>query len=225
MIITKELILAAQAGNEEAVIEIVDKCLPSIKRIAHKYITNQNEIEDFIQEGSIMILDCISRYNPNSHYSFNTYVTNSFIKKLVRILKRKPTDDITYSYQEVCDEQENIEETSLDEIDMENSSYEEITSCDQDTLEVANAISHIEHEKDLLREELKHIMRRALNEAHLRITERLVIESLYGIDRESRNPKELADAFTTSEKNISYIKRRALNKLRGTPSMKNYPHK
>lgn len=221
MIISEQLILAAQAGSKNAIFEIVDKCLPFIKRIAHKYITNKNELEDFIQDGCVMILDCLSKYNPDSNYSFNTYVTKSFIKKIIKYLNKETSTYITYSYPEICDQQENIEETSLDERNMESSSYEEILPCDEDTLEVARTTDNIKHDYEILQEELTNIMRKALNEADLKIIERCVIESIYGLNREERSSKQLAKDYHTTDKNISYIKKRALKKLRQTPTLKN----
>lgn len=71
--ISKDLVAAAQNGNEEAITTIVENMMPFIISLAKKYTGRGLTIEDFISCGKIGVLKAIPKYNPDKGTKFSTY--------------------------------------------------------------------------------------------------------------------------------------------------------
>lgn len=70
----ESLVLRAKAGDKSASWDIVERLSPLVKSSIRRYYNNYKEQEDLIQEGNLMILECIGDYSPGQGFYFLGYV-------------------------------------------------------------------------------------------------------------------------------------------------------
>lgn len=70
-----DLVRRAQSGDQDAVNQILRHLWPAITKAAQRMASNHNEVlEDLRQECAIAIWNCLSRFDPDRHLRFSTYV-------------------------------------------------------------------------------------------------------------------------------------------------------
>ncbi len=70
-----ELVRRAQAGDEQAREELVDRMLPLVNSIARAYRTARLEHADLVQEGCVGVLRALRRFDPDRGVPFAAYTT------------------------------------------------------------------------------------------------------------------------------------------------------
>ena len=69
----EQLVCSAQAGEEEAFLLLVARCMPMFKSLSHKYSSLHAESEDLVQEGLLALLSAVRTYKDGKGASFRTY--------------------------------------------------------------------------------------------------------------------------------------------------------
>ncbi len=116
-----ELICLIEKGNEEALEVIFSKYEPLIKSKISKFNLDKKNLEDYLQEGRVMLHKAIKLYNSNSPKTFNKYfdliLTNHFLTII-----RDSKNDVNVSYlneEDIEDKQKNVD-VKLDDFDFSN---------------------------------------------------------------------------------------------------------
>lgn len=69
-----KLVEEAKKGNQESMGEIVNRLQPLIISSIRKYYNNFKEYEDLVQEGNLMILESINKFDPTKGVHFLGYI-------------------------------------------------------------------------------------------------------------------------------------------------------
>ncbi len=113
-----ELLYLIQEGNEEALEIMFQKYEPLIKARVKKFNIEEILVEDFIQEGRLMLHKAIKLYDLTSKKTFNKYfdliMTNHFITLL---RKNKKYDEVTYVVTEDIEDCHHRLDEKLEDID------------------------------------------------------------------------------------------------------------
>jgi RNA polymerase sigma-B factor len=84
----QQLLEAAQAGDREAVTEIVDRYMPIVERIARRHHApgNLDDVDDLIQVGAVGLLEALSRFSAErgSFAAFAATTVSGTIKRHFR---------------------------------------------------------------------------------------------------------------------------------------------
>lgn len=83
----RDLILAAQAGDEEAANTLVELNLPLVKSIAKRYARWDTDFEDLCQIGAIGLIKAINRFDFSYNTRFSTYAVSLIIGEIKRHLR------------------------------------------------------------------------------------------------------------------------------------------
>ncbi len=83
----KDLILMAQAGNEEAANTLVSLNLPLVKSIAKKYVRWDTDFDDLCQIGAVGLIKAINRFDFSYNVKFSTYAVSLIIGEIKRHLR------------------------------------------------------------------------------------------------------------------------------------------
>ena len=84
----EELVRKAKTGDEEAVVEVINKYKYLILKEASKYHIPSYEFEDLVQQGYLSVIKAIGMYKLGSN-SFNGYCINSIRTNFKALLKGK----------------------------------------------------------------------------------------------------------------------------------------
>ncbi|GCD11869.1 sigma-70 family RNA polymerase sigma factor [Clostridium tagluense] len=84
----EELVRKAKTGDEEAVVEVINKYKYLILKQASKYRIPSYEFEDLVQQGYLSVIKAIGMYKLGSN-SFNGYCINSIKTNFKALLKGK----------------------------------------------------------------------------------------------------------------------------------------
>ncbi len=79
------LVLRAKEGDRRALDELTDRYMRLIVTIARGFVSAENQFDDLVQEGALMLMQCVSRYTPGR--SFGRYLTTALrngFRNLVR---------------------------------------------------------------------------------------------------------------------------------------------
>lgn len=113
-----ELLYLIQEGNEEALEIMFQKYEPLIKAKVKKFNIEEILVEDFIQEGRLMLHKAIKLYDSASKKTFNKYfdliMTNQFITLL---RKNKKYDELAYVVTEDLEDRHHRIDEKLEDID------------------------------------------------------------------------------------------------------------
>lgn len=113
-----ELLYLIQEGNEEALEIMFRKYEPLIITKVKKFNIEEILIEDYLQEGRLMLHKAIKLYNLDSKKTFNKYfdliLTNQFITLL---RKHKKHSDLSYIVSESLEDQNNRTNEKLEDVD------------------------------------------------------------------------------------------------------------
>lgn len=115
-----ELVLSARRGDALAVGDIIAKMSSSVEIKANKFVTDELEKVDLVQEGMIGLVNAISSFDPKNGAGFNTYaqmcIDNALISAVRKMRRKKkipsskivPFDDV-----DCPDDSHNIEDTFI----------------------------------------------------------------------------------------------------------------
>lgn len=78
----KKLFIEIENGNKSAKKTLIESNLRLVLFVAKKYYYDLNNIMDFIQEGSIGLMNAVEKYDYKSGYSFSTYAYISISRKM-----------------------------------------------------------------------------------------------------------------------------------------------
>lgn len=81
---TRELIRRYRAGDLAARNQVWEENLPLVVSIAKKYALNSEELQDYVQVGSLQLLRVIQRFDPDLGFNLSTYATHSLRQILHR---------------------------------------------------------------------------------------------------------------------------------------------
>ncbi|MGN0620672.1 MAG: sigma-70 family RNA polymerase sigma factor [Porcipelethomonas sp.] len=195
------------------------------------------QIEDMVNQGIITLIDCIDRFDPDKGVKFESYAymrvrggiidmvrKQDWIPRRVRVnakvisntfnelcseLRREPT-------QEELAERMGISVKKLEQYNAEvsNSAVYSFEELIQNVTQMGNVLENstkddITPEKHLLKEELRKLLKEAIDELSER--ERLIITLYYF---ENLNLSDIAKVMDVSIQRISQINSRAVTKLR-----------
>ena len=191
------LALRARQGNTEAREQLIHAHLRMVVNIARQYQRPGVEMLDLIQEGNIGLITAVDKFDPTQGNRLTTLAFYWINKHIQRFLNNEPDDLVS--------------------LDMEINDGAAIlllsdTIEDKGTILGGQTIQHIDAVME--REEMQSKVREMLSRLPKR--EREVIRLLYGLDNYpvlSRN--EIAKIIGVREEQVSRIKTRALDALRG----------
>lgn len=84
---TKDLLEAAQAGDEQAKEKLVNHNLKLVLKVAHRFANNNYNYEELFQIGSIGLLKAIERFDLSRDVKFSTYAVPLIIGEIKRFLR------------------------------------------------------------------------------------------------------------------------------------------
>ena len=188
---------AARQGDTEARNQLIQTHLRMVVHIARQYLRPSVEMLDLIQEGNIGLIKAVDMFDPTQGHRLTTLAFYWINKHIQRFLNHEPEDLISLDM-EIYDGSETL--LLSDTIE------------DKGTLLGDQTIPHIdavmEHEE----------MRSKVREMLSRLPEREqeVLRLLYGLDNYPiLNRSEIAKVIGVREEQVSRIKTRALDALRG----------
>ena len=191
------LALRARQGDTEAREQLIHAHLRMVVHIARQYQRPDVEMLDLIQEGNIGLITAVDKFNPTQGHRLSTLAFYWINKHIQRFLNNEPDDIIS--------------------LDMEINDGAAIlllsdTIEDKGTILGDPTIQNIETqmENQELQQQVHHML------ATLSPREQEVLRLLYGLDNYpvlSRN--EIAKIIGVREEQVSRIKTRALDALRG----------
>lgn len=78
------------SGDTNARDELISSCLPLVIKIAEKFSVNNKhvDIEDFIQEGNIALINAIDKWNPDISKSITTLAYHSITNALINMIQK-----------------------------------------------------------------------------------------------------------------------------------------
>ena len=80
-----------QAGDREALNELVSRNLLLVVSIAKRYSNNLDELDDFIQEGNLGLITAAQKFDPDMGNRFSTYAVHWIRQKILRMMKYNRT--------------------------------------------------------------------------------------------------------------------------------------
>ena len=191
------LALRARQGDTEAREQLIHAHLRMVVHIARQYQRPGMEMQDLIQEGNIGLITAVDKFDPTQGHRLTTLAFYWINKHIQRFLNNEPDDLVS--------------------LDMEINDGAAIlllsdTIEDKGTILGDPTIQNIETQmENQERQQLVHNMLATLSPR-----EQEVLRLLYGIDNYpvlSRN--EIAKIIGVREEQVSRIKTRALDALRG----------
>lgn len=191
------LALRAHQGDTEARDQLIHALLRMVVNIARQYQRPGVEMLDLIQEGNIGLITAVDKFDPTQGNRLTTLAFYWINKHIQRFLNNEP-DDLVSLDMEIYDGSETL--LLSDTIE------------DRATILGGQTIPHIDAVME--NEELQSKVREMLSRLSKR--EQEVLRLLYGLDNYpvlSRN--EIAKIIGVREEQVSRIKTRALDALRG----------
>ncbi len=99
-----ELVLLAQAGNDQAFTMLVALCEPMLRAQVARFRFSSAEREDMAQEGLLGLLSAVRSFDPLRDTSFRTYASTCVRNRLLSVWRRRaaraaevPLDDVFFA--------------------------------------------------------------------------------------------------------------------------------
>jgi RNA polymerase sigma-70 factor (ECF subfamily) len=90
---TLDLVARAQAGNREALDELLVRCLPSVQRWAHGrlplYARGTQDTDDVIQQAVYQTLKRLHLFQPRHVYALQAYLREAVVNRIHDVVRRK----------------------------------------------------------------------------------------------------------------------------------------
>ncbi len=188
---------AARQGDTEARNQLIQAHLRMVVNIARQYLNPGIEILDLVQEGNIGLIKAVDMFDPSQGNRLSTIAFYWINKHIQRFLNHEP-DDLVSLDMEIDDGEECLH--------LSDTIADQGTILGDPTIKPIDAV--IEHE------ELQSKVREMLS--HLPEREQEVLKLLFGLDNyPTMSRKEVAKIIGVREEQVSRIKMRALDALRG----------
>ena len=84
----EQLVGLARAGDEDAFLLLVARCMPMLNSLSRKYHSSQTESEDLVQEGLLALLTAVRTYGEGKRASFRTYAYTCARNRMISVWRR-----------------------------------------------------------------------------------------------------------------------------------------
>ena len=84
-----ELLLAAKQGDNEALKQLFYRYRPIIYHARNKYFLRDMDYQDWMQEGWIVLYQCIENFEPGFGATFGTFFKRAFENRLTSLLRKE----------------------------------------------------------------------------------------------------------------------------------------
>jgi RNA polymerase sigma factor (sigma-70 family) len=227
------LVMRAQAGDGAARTRVIEAGIPLIVTIARRYYSGHLEQDDLVQEGVIGLCEALDHFDAAREVGFATYATYWIRRQIFAALERNAhlirlPGDVLYASRRVppandthppSGEKANSGRVSGLRLRAAAACMAEPLSlsapatgdADSQVPELADTLTP-QPESALLQSEEGEQLRRLMNT--LSPTERLVVESRFGLQDDPVPLVDLAYRLRTTTEGVRYIQRRAIRKLR-----------
>jgi len=238
-----------QEGDMLAREILIERNLKLVVNIAKKYQGQGIDFLDLIQEGNIGLITGIDKYDPAKGYKISTYVTWWIRQTITRAIAEKSTLIripvhlfekqrkilvVANKLSQELEEEPDIEDVAL-ELDLpvptvrkisENinrfTSLDKKVGEDEDT-ELSEFIpdEKVKIEDDFISKDTQKLVMELLDKCDLTDREISILNLRFGLNGKDRlTLKEIAKMYNVSRERIRQIERRALEKIRNSPSIK-----
>ncbi|WP_320045784.1 sigma-70 family RNA polymerase sigma factor [uncultured Ilyobacter sp.] len=232
----KDIVIKAQAGEEEARETLVTSNLKLVAKIAMKYSKSGVNYIDLIQDGTIGLITAIDKYDLSKGHSFTSYSVWWIKREIINSIANRINTIKIPSYVYLMNKKIRIFEDEFMEKNNKKPSYQEISeglnlsqeevkkmkeaseigvggfaNGNEPDLGDFNTVDQIDKELDLLEERSKisNLMRKISPE------EQKVVEMYYGLDDNKRvGFKEISKKMGLSVEKVKFLKERAILKLK-----------
>ena len=96
----EQLVCLAQAGEEEAFLSLMGRCMPMLKSLSRKYRSPLTESEDLVQEGLMALLVAARTYGEDKGTAFRTYAYACARNRMISVWRRLGGDPPTEQFPE-----------------------------------------------------------------------------------------------------------------------------
>jgi RNA polymerase sporulation-specific sigma factor len=230
---TKELLVAAQAGDEEAKEKLVNHNLKLVLKVAHRFANKNYNYEELFQVGSIGLLKAIDRFDLDKGVKFSTYAVPLIIGEIKRFLRdddavkvsrslkhkayniNKAKEELTAklnrepTINEIANKLEISKEeivVALEAVQEPTSIYSPIYEKEGSSIELIDqlAASNEEYEKEINRMDLQELIQ------NLESRERLILKLRFF---DELTQSEVAERIGVSQVQVSRFERKIIKKL------------
>jgi RNA polymerase sporulation-specific sigma factor len=230
---TKELLVAAQAGDEEAKEKLVNHNLKLVLKVAHRFANKNYNYEELFQVGSIGLLKAIDRFDLDKGVKFSTYAVPLIIGEIKRFLRdddavkvsrslkhkayniNKAKEELTAklnrepTINEIANKLEISKEeivVALEAVQEPTSIYSPIYEKEGSSIELIDqlAASNEEYEKEINRMDLQELIQ------NLESRERLILKLRFF---DELTQSEVAERIGVSQVQVSRLERKIIKKL------------
>jgi RNA polymerase primary sigma factor len=200
------------AGDDDAVMELVQHNLKIVVTLANRHIGQGVPIGDLIQEGNMGLIEAARRYTPDKESKFITYATlwirkylNEAVVEHGRIVRIPHNQEYEiYKAKKAGEETRNLTTINLDQPVGEDG---DVTMADMlcRSLPDVDTLSDIAHTKFTVSKVL----------STLKDRDRKIVSLYFGIDSEYAVPTDiLAERFDMTNVRICQIVKGAINKMK-----------
>jgi RNA polymerase sigma factor (sigma-70 family) len=242
-----DLVRRAQAGDNRAREQLIDRLLPLVSSLARRFQTEGLDQTDLIQEGIVGLLRALERYDPARGVPFSAYATwwirqslqdarSDFIrpfrlppKALRQLAKLKSEHQRIYQAEQRSagiDELAARTDVELEQARALAAADARVRSLDEP---IAGSDAEIGSLGDLLEDPLsadayEHVVETLAGEqlrallSRLTDRERAVVRARFGFDTEPQRLVDIGEDLGVSAERVRQIEERALAKLRQTGS-------
>ncbi len=82
--VAERLSLFAKTRDPALRAELIEEHLELVERLAHRFMSRGEPLDDLIQAGSIGLIKAVDRFDPTLGYEFNAYATTTILGELKR---------------------------------------------------------------------------------------------------------------------------------------------
>ena len=82
--VAERLALFAETRDPALRAELIEEHLELVERLAHRFMSRGEPLDDLVQAGSIGLIKAVDRFDPTLGYEFNAYATTTILGELKR---------------------------------------------------------------------------------------------------------------------------------------------
>lgn len=228
----KELLAAAQAGDENARRELAERNLRLVMQVAQRFRNRGASMEDLFQVGCVALLEAIDRFDAGFGVKFSTYAVPRIIGRIREHLRSDTTVKLTRSQHDLAVEAGRAREVLTQRLGRSPTASEIAEHIGADSADTAAALSVLEPVESLDAEAFHGEGRSRVDriageeEAGERLVERRALfEALGALDDVERQililryvrrmrQTEVAELLQVSQAHVSRMERRIIERLK-----------
>ena len=232
---TKELLAQAQQGSKTAKDKLVCHNLRLVLKIAHRFKTNQYQVDEIFQVGTIGLMNAIEKFDLSREVEFSTYAVPVIIGKIKSYLRNDEQIKIGRTLQQRARQIKKMQEElskklkreatiqelssaldlscqqivrALEAVQAPSSIYDKIYQEGENSLELVEQLMAEDdvYEKQVNRLTLAKILK------DLKKKKKKIIKLRYF---EDKSQSEIADIIGLSQAQVSRLEKKILKKIRG----------